>query len=81
MSEWAIMNWVRGTERSKVWAVLPVESRAVLPLLSERGHWEEFRRVEAERFVEREEAEPAIEHDGFYFVRESVAIGAMLPKD
>jgi hypothetical protein len=78
VTDWAIMNWVRGNERSKVWAILPVDSRAVLPLLTERGHWEEFRKVNPERFPEREEAQEGIDRDGFYFVRESVAIGPLL---
>jgi len=79
MAEWAIMNWVRNNKRTKIWAVLPVDTRAALPLLSERGHWEEYRRVDAERFLEHADAEAAIKEDGFYFVKESVAIGPLAP--
>jgi hypothetical protein len=79
VAEWTINNWVKGdNQRSKIWAILPVDSRAVLPLIDDTGHWEEFRRVVAERFAEHEEAKEAIERDGFYFTRESVAIGPLL---
>lgn len=80
MADWAIMNWVKkGEARSKVWAILPVETRAVLPLIGENGYWDEFRRIESTRFAEYDEAAEAIALDGFYFTRESVAIGALMP--
>jgi len=81
LAEWAIMNWVRGSNvRSKIWAVMPVDSLTALPTIDEQGYWEDFRRIDAERFIELADAKPAIEQDGFYFVRESVAIGPLLPR-
>jgi hypothetical protein len=78
VAEWAIMNWVRDNNtRSKIWAILPVETRAVLPRIDESGYWEDFRRFEDERFTEYEDAREAIDQDGFYFVRERVAIGPL----
>jgi hypothetical protein len=72
------MNWVKkGEARSKVWAILPLDTRAALPLIGENGYWDEFRRIDSARFAEFEEATAAIETDGFYFTRESVAIGAL----
>jgi hypothetical protein len=78
MADWAIMNWVKkGNERSKVWAILPIDTRAVLPLIGENGYWDEFRRIDSTRFAEFAEATAAIAQDGFYFTRESTAIGAL----
>jgi hypothetical protein len=78
MADWAIMNWVKkGNERSKVWAILPIDTRAVLPLIGENGYWDEFRRIESTRFAEYEDASAAIAQDGFYFTREKTAIGPL----
>ncbi|WP_222877262.1 hypothetical protein [Terrihabitans soli] len=78
MADWAIMNWVKkGEERSKVWAILPLDTRAALPLIGENGYWDEFRKIDSTRFAEFEEAKEAIAADGFYFTRESTAIGAL----
>lgn len=78
MADWAIMNWVKkGNERSKVWAILPIDTRAALPLIGENGYWDEYRRIESTRFAEYDEARVAIAQDGFCFTRESVAIGAL----
>jgi hypothetical protein len=76
--EWIIMNWVRGTERSKIWAVMPVDGLTALPTIDERGYWDDFRRVDPARFPEREDADAAIATDGFYFTREKTAIGPMI---
>ncbi|MCS0505007.1 hypothetical protein [Ancylobacter mangrovi] len=76
--EWAIMNWIkRGNVRSKIWAILPVESLAVLPRLHDEGHWEEYRRLPARRFVDQDGAREAIESDGFCFIAERMAIGPL----
>lgn len=78
MADWAIINWIKkDNKRSKIWAILPVESRAVLPQIDTDGYWEEFRRIASDRFPEAEDAKAAIADDGFYFTRESVAIGAL----
>jgi len=78
MAEWAIINWIKkGNKRSKIWAIQPIDALSALPKIDEDGYWEEFRRVIAERYPEFEEARAAIEEDGFYFTRESVAIGAL----
>lgn len=80
MADWAIMNWVKkGERRSKVWAILPLDTRAALPLIGENGYWDEFRRIESRRFAEFAEASEAIAQDGFYFTRESTAVGALTP--
>ncbi|QIB33515.1 hypothetical protein [Ancylobacter pratisalsi] len=76
--EWAIMNWVkRGNVRSKIWAILPVESQAVLPRINEDGYWEDFRRLPARRFADHDAALEAIEEDGFCFITERMAIGPL----
>lgn len=76
--EWAIMNWVkRGNVRSKIWAILPVESLAVLPRINDDGHWEDFRRLRARRFADHDAALEAIDSDGFYFITERMAIGPL----
>ncbi|TCK31123.1 hypothetical protein EV667_1228 [Ancylobacter aquaticus] len=77
--EWAIMNWVkRGNVRSKIWAILPVESAAVLPRIDDSGHWEDFRRLPAQRFAGHAAAAEAIEADGFCFITEALAIGPLV---
>jgi hypothetical protein len=78
MADWAILNWVKkSNERSKVWAILPIDTRAALPLIDESGHWDEFRRIQSTRFAEYGEAREAIAQDGYYFTRESTAIGPL----
>lgn len=73
--QFAVMVWVsQFAKRTSIFGVLDKASPGQLPMISPKGHWEDFRAVEERNYPDAEEAKKAIADKGYYLVGASVTI-------
>lgn len=72
----AIMQWVgKSTKSESVFGVIDeTVKKPVLPMLSDNGHWADFRLIDESRFLFAKEAKAAIAENGYYLMGASVTI-------
>ena len=73
--QFVVMTWVSEHAKSgSIFGVLGKSNAGKLPIISPKGHWEDFMTIDESRFKFAAEAKTAIAMHGFYLIGASVTV-------